>query len=120
MRDAAGRGGGLDLVVLLDALEYVPEADATAEHDRGDHDVRVVDEPGGEEAANHGDAPADAHVLTTRGLAGRRERLGRRRVEEVERRAAVHLDRRARVMSEDEGRGVGRGVWGPPPPSLPL
>jgi PleD family two-component response regulator len=29
--DSAGRGGGLDLVVLLDALRSVPKADASAE-----------------------------------------------------------------------------------------
>src|SRR5512132_1637282 len=31
VRDSAGRGGGLDLVVLLEALQSVPEADASAE-----------------------------------------------------------------------------------------
>ena len=114
----AGRGGGLDLVVLLEALQSVPEPHAPAEQDRDHHDVQVVDEPGGEEVADHRGASADAHVLAVRGLAGRLERLGRRRVEEVERRAALHLDRRARVMGEDEDRCVERRVG--TPRALPL
>jgi hypothetical protein len=57
-----------------------------------------------------GGTPADADVRAARGLAGHRERLGGRGVQEVERRAARQLDRRARVMGEDEGRGVERRV----------
>src|ERR671912_444830 len=100
MGDSAGRGGGLDLVVLLEALQSVPEGYAPAEQDRDHHGVQVVDEPGSKEVADHGGTSADAYVLAVRSLAGRLERLGRRRVEEVERRAAFQLDRRARVMSE--------------------
>src|SRR5215216_7932350 len=62
--------------------------------------------------------PADADVLAAGGLAGGLERLGRRGVDEVEGRAALHLDRRARVMGEDEGRCVERRVG--TPPALPL
>src|SRR3954471_19262168 len=102
MRDSAGRGGRLDLVVLLEALQSVPEAYASAEQDRDHHDVHVVDEPGSEEVADLGGTSAEAYVLTVRGLAGRLERLGGRSVDEVERRAALHLDRRARVLGEDE------------------
>ena len=118
MRHSAGRGGGLDLVVLLEALQSVPEAYAPAEQDRDHHDVHVVDEPGSKEFADHRGTPADAYVLAARSLAGRLERLGRRRVDEVERRAALHLDRRARVMGEDEDRCVERRVG--TPPALPL
>src|SRR5262249_61862670 len=57
-------------------------------------------------------------VLTARSLAGSLERLGRRSVDEVERRVFLHLDRRARVMSEYEGRRVERRVR--TPPALPL
>src|SRR5215218_11476608 len=74
--------------------------------------------PGSKELADHGGTSADAYVMAARGLAGRLERLGRRSVDEVERRAAIHLDRRARVMGEDEGRGVERRVG--TPPALPL
>src|SRR3954465_5579102 len=113
MRDSAGRGGGFDLVVLLEALQSVPEPHAPAEQDRDHHDVHVVDEPGSKEVADHGGTSAEAYVLAVRGLAGRLERLGRRRVEEMERRAALHLDQRARVMGEDEDRCVKRRVGTP-------
>src|ERR687895_1170449 len=93
MRDSARRGGGLDLVVLLEALQPVPEAYASAEQDRDHRDVQVVDEPGGEEVADHRGASAEAYVLAVGGLASGLERLGRRGVDEVERRAALHLDR---------------------------
>src|SRR5204863_5159244 len=61
---------------------------------------------------------ADAYVPALRGLAGRLERLSRRSVDEVIRRAALHLDRRARVTSEDEDRCVERRVG--TPRALPL
>src|SRR5688572_6840414 len=118
MRDYAGRGGGLDVVVLLEALQSVPEPHAPAAQDRHHHDVGVVDEPGSKEVADHGGTSADAYVLAARSLAGLLERLGRRSVDEVKRRAALHLDRRARVMGEDEGRCVERRVG--TPPALPL
>src|SRR5207248_4313826 len=114
----AGRRVGLHLVVLLEALQSVPKAYASAEQDRDHYDVHVVDEPGGNELAECGGTPADAYVLAARSLAGRLERLGRRRVDEVERRAALHLDRRARVMGEDEDRRVER--WVRTPRALPL
>src|SRR5919198_2505036 len=116
--DSAGRGGDLDVIVLLEALQSIPEPYASAEQDRDDHDVHVVDEPDSKEVADHGAPSADAYVLAVRGLAGRLERLGRRSVEEVERCTALHLDRRARVMGEDEDRRVERRVRAPP--ALPL
>src|SRR5688500_434895 len=118
VRDSAGRGGRLDLVVLLEALQSVPEANASAEQDRDDHRVHVVDEPGSKEVADHGGTSAEAYVLAVSSLAGCLERLGRRSVDEVKRRAPLHLDRRARVMGEDEGRCVERRVG--TPPALPL
>src|SRR5919199_6726963 len=102
MRDPAGRGGGLDLVVLLEPFQPLPEACASAEQDRDDDYVHVIDEPGSKEVADDGGASADPYVPAVRSLAGGRERLGRRSVEEVERRAALHLDRRARMMSKDK------------------
>src|SRR3954469_18361795 len=101
MRDSAGRGGRLDLVVLLEAFQSVPEAYASAEQDRDHHDVHVVDEPGGKEVADDGRASAAAYILALCRLAGRLERVGRRGVDEVERRGALHLDRRARVVGKD-------------------
>src|SRR3954465_14130897 len=118
MRDSARRGDGLDLVILLEALQSVPEADASAEQDRDHHRVHVVDEPGCEELANHGGTAADAYVPAARSLARRLERLGRRGVDEVERRTALHLDRRAYVMRENEDRCVERRVGTPSAHSL--
>src|ERR687888_135735 len=119
MRDSARRRGCLDLVILLEALQSVPEAYASAEQDRDHHNVHVVDQPGSKEVADHGWTSAEAHVLAVRSLAGRLERLGRRSVDEVERRTALHLDRRARVVGEDEDRRVERRGWAPPPPPPP-
>src|SRR5581483_6361865 len=62
--------------------------------------------------------PADAYVLAGGRLAGSLEGLGRRGVDEVEGRAALHLDRRARMMGEDEGRCVERRIGAPP--ALPV
>jgi hypothetical protein len=80
--------------------------------------VQVVDQPGGKEVPDHRRTPAEAHVLDSRSRAGRLERLDRRPVQEVERRAALHLDRRARVMGEHEGGCVERRVR--TPPALPF
>src|SRR4029453_11557851 len=70
-------------------------------------------EPGGREGGGGGWPPPDASVLAARRVAGRLERLCRRRVEEVEGRAALHLDRRGGVVGEDEYRGVGGGLVTP-------
>src|SRR3954453_5211372 len=118
VRDSAGRGGGLDPVVVLEAPQALPDPHAPAEQDRDHHDVHMVDEPGSKEVADHGGTSAEAYVLAVRGLAGCLERLGRRSVDEVERRAALHLDRRAWVMGEDEYRCVERRVG--TPRALPL
>src|SRR5215212_5355774 len=118
MRHSAGRRGGLNLIVIFEALQSIPEAYASAEQDWHHHGVHVVDEPGCKELADRRGTSADAYVLAVRGLAGCLECLGRRSVDEVERRAALHLDRRARVMREDEDRCVERRVG--TPRALPL
>ena len=71
MRDAAGRRDGLDFVVLLEALQPVPEADTAAEQDQDHHDVHVVDQSGRRKLADHGGASAEAHVLAGRSLTRR-------------------------------------------------
>ena len=91
--DAAGGGDRLDVVVVLEALQAVPDADAAAEHDRDLDEMHVVDEPGGEEVADDGGAATDPHVLAAGGFTGGLERLRRGGVEEVEGGAALHLDR---------------------------
>src|SRR4051794_39335485 len=98
MCDSAWRSGGLDLVVVLEALQSVPEAYASAEQDGDDHDVHVVDESGRKEVADHGGASAEPYVLAVGGLASCLERLCRWGVDEVKRCAALHLDRRARLV----------------------
>src|SRR5581483_10457687 len=95
-----------------------PEADTAAQQDRDDHDVHMIDEARSNEVAEHGGTPADAYVLAGGRLAGSLEGLGRRGVDEVDGRAALHLDRRARMMGEDEGRCVERRIGAPP--ALPV
>src|SRR4051794_41384399 len=80
--------------------------------------MHVVDEPGSEEVADDGGASADPYVPTPRSRPGGLERLGRRPVDEVERRPALHRDRRTWVMGEDEDGRVERRGGGPP--SLPV
>jgi len=77
----------------------------------------MVDQPGGKELADDRGAAADAYVLPSRGVPSRVERFSRRSVDKVERRGALHRDRRARVMGEDEDRCAERRVG--PPPALP-
>ena len=74
-----GDDDGLDLVILLEALQPVPQAHPAAEQDWDHHDVHVVDQSGGKELADHGGAAAEAHVLAGRGLTRRCERFGGRR-----------------------------------------
>jgi hypothetical protein len=52
--ESAGRRGGLDLVVLFEVLQSLPEAYPSAEQDWDHHDVHVVDEPRSKEVADHG------------------------------------------------------------------
>src|SRR5262249_23578782 len=78
----------------------------------------MVDEPGGKEVAEHGRAPTNAYVLAVGSLPGCLERLGRRCVKEMERRAALHFDRRPRVMGQDQDWCVERWVGTPPAPPL--
>src|SRR5262245_40619783 len=80
--------------------------------------MHVVDEPGLQAFATRGRTTADADVLAVRGCAGCLEALRGRGVDEVERRAARHLERRADVVRQDEDRGVERRLVAPP--ALPV
>src|SRR4051795_1732262 len=82
MGHAAGRRGRLDRVVALEGLQLVPEADAAAEEDRDDHDVHLVDEPGGQELADQRRTAADPDVHPAGSLARRLERFGGRGLDE--------------------------------------
>ena len=77
-----------------------------------------VDQFGGKEVADHRRAAADAHVEVASCVPGEVERRLRAGVDEVEHRAALHLDRRAGVVREHEHRRVERRVR--PPPAAPL
>ena len=91
-----------------------PARRAAAEQDRHLHDVEGVDQAGGEELADDGRPAADAHVEVAGRGPGEPQRLLRGGVDEVEHRPALHLDRRARVVREDEDRRVERRVRSPP------
>src|SRR5262245_24083166 len=106
MRDTVCRRDRFDVVGLLEGLQAVPEPDAAAEKDRDLHDMHVVDQPCGEEVAYDRRPTAEADVLATGRLAGRLERLRRGGVEEVERGATFHLDRRSGPVGEHEDRRV--------------
>ena len=80
--------------------------------------MHVIDQVGGEKLADYRWSAANADVQATGGLLGHLHGLSRAGVDEVERRAALHLDRGPGVMGEDEHRGMkGRVVA---PPALPL
>src|SRR5215472_16759030 len=75
--DAGRAAYGLDLELLLESLEPVPQPLPAPEHDGHHHDVQVVDQAGGQEVAHGGHAAADADVRSGGRLTRLRERLGR-------------------------------------------
>src|SRR3954453_1021916 len=80
--------------------------------------MHPVDQVGGQELAHRRHPSADAHVEVTSQLACHVECFGRFLVDEVEGRAALHLERRPDVMSEYHDGRVERRVVAPP--ALPL
>lgn len=104
MGDAARRRHRLHVVLLPEPLQTIPEPDAAADQDRDKHDTQVVDEPGGEELAEHRRAPADTDVLTVCRLPHNGECVHQSDVEEMERRTAVDLQRRPRAMGHNYGQ----------------
>src|SRR3954449_6129529 len=76
--------------------------------------MQMVDEPGGEEVTDDGGTATDPDVLALDRVTGGVQGLGGRGVEEVERRAALHLDRGTRAMGENEGQRMERRGGGPP------
>ena len=103
---------------IADAVE---QPLARAEHDRDDVQVQLVEQAGGEVLVDRARAAGDRDVL----VAGGRARLLERGLDpvgdEVERRAALHLERLARVVGEHVDRRVVRRVLAPPaaPLSVP-
>src|SRR3546814_19059785 len=103
---------------LSQGCETVPWPSAATGRGRTCRDVGVVDWLRSEEITDDGRAAAEPHAATLRGRRGHRERVGGRGIGEVKCRAALHLDRRARVMGQDEDRRMERRVGTPPAPPV--
>jgi len=98
-------------LVEIDSLE---EMLAFAEENRRDGEVHLVDVAGEEKLADGRNTTADANVFFAGSFGRLLEGRVNTRGDEVKRGAAFHLERRARVMREDEnGHMVGR-TWTPP------
>src|SRR3954471_7353656 len=114
MRRALAGHGLVALVAERVEIETLPQVLARADQHRALDDMRFVDQARLEKLAHGGHTAADAHVLA----AGRALRLLERRVDavgdEMERRAAAHLEGLARVVGENEDRAVVRRLVAPP------
>ena len=80
--------------------------------------MQMIDEPGGEELAQHCDTATDADVLALRRCSSNGECINRRHIEEMERRTAVHLERWPRAMGQHVRRRTERRIRSPPPAPL--
>src|SRR2546422_1711295 len=92
----------------------------TAEQDRRDRDMHLVDEPRLEILAHRGRPAADLDIAPppAHGLPGATERLLNSAGDEMKDGPAFHRDRFARVVRQHEDRHVIRRVL--PPPAAPL
>src|SRR4029079_3186452 len=91
VRDAARGRDRLDVVVLLEPLQAVPDPDPASEHDRHLNEVHVIDQSGGQKLAYDGRSATDADVPAAGGFTSGLQRLGRGSVEKVESGATLHL-----------------------------
>src|SRR5258705_4326781 len=90
----------------------------TAEQDRRDRDVHLVDEPRLEILSYRGGASADLDIEVARGLPGAAERILNSARDEMKDGPALHRDRVARVARQHKHRRmIGRIL---PPPAAPL
>src|SRR5689334_4813432 len=90
---------------------------AGAEQPRRDRHMQLIDEPRREVLADRRHAAADLHILPLGGGLGSFHRLVDPTCDEVEDRAALHLDWRSVVMRQHEHRSVVRRSL--PPPATP-
>src|SRR3989440_13077651 len=86
----------------------------TAEQDRRDRDMHLVDEPRLEILAHRGRSAADLDIEPARGLPGATERFLNSAGDEMKDGPAFHCDRLARVVHQHEYRHVIRRVLAPP------
>src|SRR5258705_7873308 len=92
----------------------------TAEQDRRDRDMYLVDEPRLEILAHRGGAAADLDIAVARGLPGATERFLNSAGDEMKDGPAFHRNRIVRVVRQHEHRYViWRGFSPPPPPPAP-
>src|SRR2546430_9389620 len=90
----------------------------TAEQDRRDCDMHLVDEPRLEILAYRGRPAADLDIALARGLPGATERFLDSTGDEMEDGPAFHRDQFARVVRQHEHRHVIRRESSPPTPPL--
>src|SRR3989442_976937 len=86
----------------------------TAEQDRRDRDMHLVDEPRLEILAHRGRPAADLDIKPARGLPGATERFLNSAGDDMKDGPAFHRDRFARVVRQHEHRHVIRRVLAPP------
>src|SRR5687768_7570269 len=114
MRCGGGRHMGRTLIAERNQIEAVKEMLAGSEQPGRNRDVQLVDEAGFEELPDCRNAATDLDILSRRCFRRTFERLARTARDKVKHRAAVHLDRRARVMGQYKYRPVVRRVLAPP------
>src|SRR5438105_7310629 len=86
----------------------------TAEQDRRDRDMHLVDEPRLEILAHRGGPAADLDIAPARGLPGATERFLNSAGDEMKDGPAFHRDRFARMVRQHEHRHVIGRVLAPP------
>src|SRR5882672_3457612 len=117
MRRALARNGLPALVAQSTRVDVVQEVLAGAEQNRSDREMQLVDQPGAQELSDCGHASAQPDVAVARGGLRLLERGPNSVGNEIEYGAALHRDRRPRMMREHEYRNmIGRLLA---PPALP-
>src|SRR5690242_755208 len=98
----------------LEEIDARKQSFAAAKENRRHREMHLIDEAGLQILTNRRHPAADAHVFAFRGLARSFERFVNSAGDEVKDSAAVHRDRRTRVMREYEHRYVVGRIIAPP------